>query len=340
MMTRRRLSAMALIAIMLAACGRAGAPQGGAIRGEIHFAVQSTESAAVVSGAWRPILADMERRTGLKVKLHVYAKDAALIEAMHMTGVDAGLFSNLAGLGVVRHAGGEVFARTADPEGVAARVSVLIAASKRGLTLDRALKCRRTLTLGMGDTLSTAGALAPMTYLFAPRDIDPRTCFKEVRVGVTPETDLTAVAKGQLDLAAVSSTALALDQRQGRPGAAAVTVLWSSPPLPQDPIVRRRSLDPVVKEKLRQFFLTYGQGDGAGAVKARGYLAKINIGGFKPADDSHLLPVREMEATSAWYGAKRAGDKAKIAAAQGRRDEITAERVSLEARTRAPAAAQ
>ncbi len=339
MMTRRRLSAMALIAVMLAACGRAGAPQG-AIRGEIHFAVQSAEPAAVVSRAWRPILADMERRTGLKVKLHVYAKDAALIEAMHMTGVDAGLFSNLAGLEVVRHAGGEVFARTADAEGVAARVSVLIAASKRGLTLDRALKCRRTLTLGMGDTLSTAAALAPMTYLFAPRDIDPRTCFKEVRVGVTPETDLTAVARGQLDLASISSTTLALDRRQGRPDAAAVTVLWSSPPLPQDPIVRRRSLDPVVKEKLRQFFLTYGQGDGAEAVKARGYLAKINIGGFKPADDSHLLPVREMEATSAWYGAKRAGEKARIAAAQARRDEITAERVSLEARTRAPAAAQ
>ena len=340
MMTRRRLTVIVLLAVVLAACGRAGAPQGGAIPGEIHFAVQSAEPAAVVSGAWRPILADMERRTGLKVKLHVYAKDAALIEAMRATGVDAGLFSNLSGLGAVRHAGGEVFARATDPEGLAARVSVLIASAKRGLTLDRALKCRRTLTLGMGDLLSTAGAMAPMTYLFAPRGIDPRTCFRQVRVGAAPEWDLTAVAAGQLDLAAVSSATLASDQNQGRPDTAAVTVLWSSPPLPQDPIIRRKSLDPVVKEKLRQFFLTYGQGPSAEAVKARGYLAKVNIGGFKPADDSHLLPVREMEATSAWYGAKRSGDKARIAAAQVKRDEITAERVTLEARTRAPAAAQ
>lgn len=47
-----------------------------------------------------------------------------------------------------------------------------------------------------------------------------------------------------------------------------------------------------------------------------------------------------MEATSAWYVARRGGDKVRIAAAQAKRDEITAERVSLEARTRAPAAAQ
>lgn len=340
MMTRRHLSALALIGVMLAACGRAGAPQGGATPGELHFAVQSAEPAATVSDAWRPILADMERRTGLKVKLHVYAKDAAFIEAMHATSVDAGLFSNLTGLEAVRHAGGEVFARTADPDGVDARVSVLITGAKRGLTLDRALKCRRTLTLGMGDALSTAGALAPMTYLFAPRAIDPRTCFKDVRVGAGSGANLTAVANGRLDLAAISSATLALNQIQGRPDAAAVTVLWSSPPLAQDPIIRRKSLDPVVKEKLRQFLLTYGQGAGADAIRARGYLAKVNIGGFKPADDSHLLPVREMEATSAWYVAKRGGDKARIATAQSRLDEITAERVTLEARTRAPAAAQ
>ena len=52
-----------------------------------------------------------------------------------------------------------------------------------------------------------------------------------------------------------------------------------------------------MKEKLRQFFLTYGQGDSPEAARARGYMAKVHVGGFKPADDNHLLPVREMEAT-------------------------------------------
>ena len=35
----------------------------------------------------------------------------------------------------------------------------------------------------------------------------------------------------------------------------------------------------------------------AEAERQRGLLAKISIGGFKPADDNHLLRVREMEAT-------------------------------------------
>ena len=117
-------------------------------------------------------------------------------------------------------------------------------------------------------------------------------------------------------------------------------MIWQSPVLPEDPIVWRKDLDPAVKEKLRQFFLTYGQGSSAEAAKQRGYMAKVNVGGFKPADDNHLLPVREMEATDLWLQAKRSGDAAKTAAAKASLDAITAQRVALEGRTRAPAAAQ
>jgi phosphonate transport system substrate-binding protein len=95
-----------------------------------------------------------------------------------------------------------------------------------------------------------------------------------------------------------------------------------------------------VKEKLRQFFLTYGQGDTPEAARQRGYMAKVNVAGFKAADDSHLLPVREMEATQAWIVAKQSKDKAKIAAAQTALDAIRAQREALEGRTRAPAGAQ
>jgi phosphonate transport system substrate-binding protein len=117
-------------------------------------------------------------------------------------------------------------------------------------------------------------------------------------------------------------------------------VIWESPTLPEDPIIWRKDLDPAVKEKVRQFFLTYGQGSTPQAAQQRANMAKINIGGYKPADDSHLLPVREMEATRIWLEAKEGGDAAKIAAARQALDAITAQRVALEARTRAPAAAQ
>ncbi len=340
MTTRRRLCAVALSAALLAACGRAGAPQGGETAGEIHFAVLSAGPARLADAAWRPVLADMERRTGLKVKLRVYDTTAALIEALRRKSVDAGLVSNQSGLEAVRRGGGEVFARTDDPVDADDRTAVLIANAKRKLTLDRALSCKRTLTLAMGDAGSTAGALAPLTYLFAPRGIDPQSCFKRVRIGAGPESDLAAVAKGELDLATVSAAALTLDRGLGGVDGAAVTVLWRSSSLPQNPVIRRKSLDPVVREKLRQFFLTYGQGRQTDAIQARLALRRVGIGGFEPADDSHLLPIREMEATGAVYAAKRRGDKAKLSAAMSTLDAITAQRVDLEARTRAPAAAQ
>ena len=114
-------------------------------------------------------------------------------------------------------------------------------------------------------------------------------------------------------------------------------VIWTSPTLPQDPIVWRRDLDPAIKEKLRQFFLTYGQDSGPAAASQRANLAKIGIGGFRPADNSHLLPMREMEAARVWLTAT---DKARISAARQALDALTAQREDLEARTRAPAAAQ
>jgi phosphonate transport system substrate-binding protein len=69
-------------------------------------------------------------------------------------------------------------------------------------------------------------------------------------------------------------------------------------------------------------------------------MAKVHVGGFKPADDNHLLPVREMEATEQWLEAEDSRDPSRIAQAKATLESIRAERIALEARTRAPAAAQ
>ena len=240
----------------------------------------------------------------------------------------------------MRRGGGEVFARTFSPSGVDGYASVLIVNAKSNLTLEKVLRCDRSLSFGLGDVLSTSGTLAPMTYLFAPKNIKPANCFKQVRSGSSHATTLVAVANGQLDVATNNSTSLMLNKQNGRTEADKVRVIWRSPTLPEDPIIWRKDLDPDLKEKLRQFFLTYGQGDGPDAARQRGYMAKVNVGGFKSADDSHLLPVREMEATEHWLAAKDAGDPAETARTKAALDDIRNQRITLEARTRAPAAAQ
>jgi phosphonate transport system substrate-binding protein len=290
--------------------------------------------------AWAPILADLRGQTGLKVRASYALSQTQLVSAMRAGQIDVGWFSNQAALEAIDRRGrGEVFARTVGLGGVDGYSAVLIVSVKQPVTLERVLRCDRTLTFGMGEALSTSGALAPMTYFFAPRNIDPTRCFKSVSIA-SPGANLSAVASEGLDIATTNSTALVVDRRMGGHEASKVKVIWRSPLLPQNPIVWRKDLDPAVKEKVRQFFLTYGEGEGSDAIRERRNLERVSVGGFKPADNNHLLPVREMQATERLIEARQGHDVAATTKAAAALEEIVGRRTALEARTRAPAAAQ
>ena len=87
----------------------------------------------------------------------------------------------------------------------------------------------------------------------------------------------------------------------------------------------RRDLDPALRERIRQFFLTYGVGNGPEAERQRGVLRGLEYGGFSAADNSYLDPVRLMEASTALTEARRGGDQAAIARAQQAYDRVQRE---------------
>jgi phosphonate transport system substrate-binding protein len=187
------------------------------------------------------------------------------------------------------------------------------------------LKCDRTKDFGMGDASSTSGTLAPMTYLFSPRSINPSNCFKTVR-SAGHEANVQSVAAGLIDAATNNSTSLQVLGAQDPKLIAKVKVIWTSPTLPEDPIVWRSDLDPVKKKKIRDFFLNYGrQGDKAQQDRERAILATLSFGLFQPANGDHLLPVREMQATEDVMQAQLSGDAAKISAAQKGLEDVRAE---------------
>ena len=319
--------AVGFAGLAIAACNKAAEPASKS--DTINFSILAPENASSLQSFWQPIIVDMEKQTGLKIKPFFGTNYTALIEAMRFKQTDFGWFSNLSGLEATRRANGEVFARTFDPTGDDGYNSVLIVGANSKITLDDVLRCDKKLNFGIGDAKSTSGTLAPMTYLFAPKGIKPDTCFKTVK-SANHQANLFSVANGVLDVATNNSTSLRLQtgREQTDPNAphvaGKVKVIWTSPRLPEDLIIWRKDLDPAVKEKLRQFFLTYGQGDSPEAKRQRDLMAKISIGGFKPANDSHLLPVREMEATEQLEEAKTGKDPAKIAAAQAAFDKLRA----------------
>jgi phosphonate transport system substrate-binding protein len=121
-----------------------------------------------------------------------------------------------------------------------------------------------------------------------------------------------------------NSVGIVFFRRENPELAAKLDVIWRSPPLPESSIIVRKDLDPALKEKMRQFFLTYGTGTGPQADRQREVLKGLAYGGFRPADNSYLDPIREMEAAEALADAKRSGDAGRIGKAQAEFDKIRA----------------
>jgi phosphonate transport system substrate-binding protein len=244
-----------------------------------------------------------------------------VIEAMRFNQVQAGWFSALPALEATRRANAQVLGRVIDSGGADSYTSVLIVKKGSGITLDDVLKCGKRYSMGMGDPKSTTGTLAPMSYLFTPHQIEPAKCFKVVR-SARHEANTASVANGVVDVATNNSVGLTFFARQQPEQARNIEVIWRSPPLPESSIIARKDLDPAIREKMRQFFLTYGVGDGPEAERQREVLKGLAYGGFRAADDSYLDPIREMEAAEALADARRSGDAKRIAAAQKTFDEV------------------
>jgi phosphonate transport system substrate-binding protein len=327
---RRMLRTLAALSVLILA-GCAPAPQ--AQEKPLNFSILSAESQMSAEKDWQPFLDDMGKALGRPVKAFYGSNYTALIEALRFRQTDLGWFTNQSGLEAVRRANGQVFARSVNPSGVDGYEAVIIVRKGSGLTLEQLLKCDRSLDFGMGDAKSTSGTLAPMTYLFAPRGIDPNTCFKTVR-SANHEANLFAVGAGQIDASTNNTASMErlgmIDTDMARQTVRSVEVVWRSPRIPEDPLVWRKDLDPELKKKIADFLFSYGVGDTPEAARQRAILERIQTLPFRPADDTHLLPVREMEATGQLLQARARRDAAAAARAEAELARIRKARAAIE----------
>ena len=320
-MIRRSLMGALGAAVLVLMSGCSPKSAGGGAPKEITFSILSAENQASMGPLWQPLLDDLSASIGVKVKPYFATNYTSLIEAMRFNQVQSGWFSAEPSLEAVTRADGEVLGRVIQGGGEATYESVIITRKDSGITLDKLLQCGQHYNFGLGDPESTSGTLAPMAYLFIPKNVDPAKCFKAVR-NASHQANAFSVANGVLDAATNNSVGMLFFHRQKPDLADKLQVIWTSPPLPESSIVVRKDLDPAIKEKMRQFFLTYGTGTGARADAQRKVLAGLTYGGFRPADDTYLDPVREMKAATTLNEARKSGDKDKIAKAQAAYDQI------------------
>ena len=310
----RRLALAAVLALGVASCG-GGDEKAGAAPTEITFSILSAEGQASAGPLWQPLLDDMSRAIGVEVKPFFGSNYTVLVEAMRGNQTQVAWFSAKPAVEAIDRADAEVIARTVNKEGLDSYRSTLIVRTGSGITLEQVLACGKRFDFGIGDAQSTSGTLAPMAFLFNPRNIVPAQCFRNVR-SANHQSNAFGVASGQIDVATSNTVNTVFMTKQNPQVAAQIQEIWQSPPIPESGILVREDLDPALKEKIRSFFLTYGQGEGAEADRQRQVLAGLEYARFNAADDSYLNPIREMIADQKLNEARAKGDTAAAATAE------------------------
>lgn len=259
---------------------------------EINFGIIATDAANVQRERWEPFFRDMEKKTGLTIK-SFYAPDyAGVIEAMRFNKVQVAWYGNKAAMEAVDRANGEVFAQVRFIDGSYGYHSLLITHQDSPYkTLDDVFKNAKSINFGIGDPNSTSGFLVPGYYVFAMNNVDHRTAFKTVR-NASHGVNMQAVLSKQVDVAANNTEEMDKLEKTRPDLFKQVRVIWKSPLIPSDPFVWRKDLDPVVKQKVKNFVLNYAKSDPA----EKAILNKIySYDGFRESNNDQLIPIRQLE---------------------------------------------
>jgi len=276
----------------------AGAHQAAAQTGkDVNFGILATETSVVQKKNWEPLLAAMSKATGLNV-YGFYATDyAGVIEAMRFGKVQVAWYGNKSGMEASNRSGAEVFAQNVMRDGRMGYYSHIIVNTDSPYTkLDDVLKCDKSIEFGIGDPHSTSGFLVPTAYIFAPKNIDPKSCFKTVR-NASHEANALAIANNLVAAATNNSISLKRLERTAPDALRKIRVIWTSPLIPDNPMMWRRDLDPSAKAKIYTFLMSYGRiGTSDEINAAKVILANLLWSPFLPASDDHLLPIRILEA--------------------------------------------
>ena len=265
---------------------------GGAQAQDINFGIISTEATQNLKADWQPLLDDMARQTGFKIRAFFAPDYAGIIEGMRFNKVQVAWLGNKSAMEAVDRANGEVFAQMVNADGTQGYYSHLIVHKDSPYnTLDDVLKNGKSLSFGNGDPNSTSGFLVPGYYAFAQNKVDVKTHFKVVR-SANHETNALAVANKQVDVATNNSENLEKIKERQPEKFKDIKIVWTSPLIPLDPMVLHKELPESTKTKIRDFFYNYAKTD----AREKEIVMKISkLAGFKPSTNAQLTPIRQLD---------------------------------------------
>lgn len=281
----RRLSLPLIAGIGLAASAQLAAAETETLK----FGIISTEASQNLAPLWDPFLADMSEQIGMEVEPFFATDYAAVIQAMRFDQIDLAWYGNKSAMEAVDRADGEIFAQTVAANGAPGYWSLMITHKDSDIeSVDDVLANASELVFGNGDPNSTSGYLVPGYYVFAKNGVDASSAFKRT-LNSSHETNALAVANQQVDVATFNTEGMERLEVTAPDKAEQLRVIWKSPLIPSDPLVWRGDLDDATKEKLREFFLNYGDD-----AEEQQILEPLQWSGFDASDNDQLLPIRQL----------------------------------------------
>ena len=171
--------------------------------------------------------------------------------------------------------------------------SIFITHPGSGLKTLADIKARAaSLTFAFADPASTSGHLIPRAQL-ETMGLDAEKDFKRVVFASNHTASVLTVKSGKVDVAAVTKTLLDRMVRDGRIKAGEVVTLWQSPPMYQSVLYTRKTLDPAMRARLVDYFVTLAKERPDIWTGMRSQSTSGSVG-FTPANDAMFDEFRAI----------------------------------------------
>ncbi|SDH72028.1 phosphate/phosphite/phosphonate ABC transporter substrate-binding protein [Propionivibrio dicarboxylicus] len=209
--------------------------------------------------AMQPLLAELEKETGKKVKTNIPPSYGAVVESLLAESTDIAMLGPASFASAMSNGAAiQVFASYSAKAGPFQDEgpyyhSLLVVRNRSQFTSIEKLKGS---TLSLVDPLSTSGSVIPR-HLFSPMiGGSLEKYFGRIVYTGGHDKSAAAVLDGRADAAFVSTLLLSEFIREGKGIENDYRILWKSEPIPLDPFVYRTRLCAPIKEKIRKVFLT------------------------------------------------------------------------------------
>ncbi len=227
------------------------------------------------------VLDQLEAGLGMPVKPFVATDYNGVIEALRSKKLDVAYLGPFSYVLANKMADAEAFAVAVTKKtGTSAYHSVIITRRDSGI---KNLADLKDHTFAFVDPSSTSGHLFPKAGI-EQAGYQPEKLFSRVMFSGSHDASILAVVNRKVDAAVVADRILASAISQGQIKQDDIQIVWSSPDIPESPMVWRKDLDPALKQKLAKALAQ---------VKDVPWGDQGVLNGFQPTTDAAYDVVRD-----------------------------------------------